>query len=462
MNARAIIFSLTLGVLSLLAAPAGPRAQVNLPPVQVPSLPRVETPVDLDRTVDQVTGRLDPQALRDVRIARVRDLLRRHRDVIEADPQGAPIRRSEVLAFSPTAQALDAASAAGFTVVREKDLEGLDARIVVLRAPPRMSTRRALKQLRTRDPGGTYDYNHIYTESGTTAASGTTVAQSGAGPQPTPAPTPTPTPTQPPPPPSLRARAGLIDGGIDTGHPVFRNAQIEMHGCEGRVVPTAHGTAVASLIVGQADSFSGAAKNASLYAADVYCGAPTGGAVDAVVDAMAWLARERVPVINVSLVGPPNAMLENVTRALLARGHLLVAAVGNDGPAARPLYPAGYPGVIAVTGVDASRRVLVEACRGPHVDLAAPGADMAAASLENRYAAVRGTSFAAPIVAGLLAAQLHTPDAPKAAAALQELSSSAIDLGARGRDKTYGEGLVGDALRVDPRVAGAAISQNDK
>jgi hypothetical protein len=54
---------------------------------------------------------------------------------------------------------------------------------------------------------------------------------------------------------------------------------------------------------------------AELYAADVYCGLPTGGAVDAVADAFSWLAREQVPVINVSLVGAPNLMLENVRRA---------------------------------------------------------------------------------------------------------------------------------------------------
>jgi len=170
-----------------------------------------------------------------------------------------------------------------------------------------------------------------------------------------------------------------------------------------------------------------------------------------------------VPVVNISLVGPANAMLENVTRAILARGHLLVAAVGNDGPAARPLYPAAYAGVIGVTGVDARQRALVEACRGPHVDLAAPGADMAAASLSARYAAVRGTSFAAPIVAGLLASRLPVPDGAAAATAVRDLSASAIDLGARGRDQTYGEGLVGATLRVSPSLAGASpLSQKDK
>ncbi len=447
----------------MLATTGDLRAQISLPSVPLPNLPRVDTPVDLDRTLNRATDTLD---LRELRLNRVRNLIRTHRDVIEADPRGAPILRSEVLAFSPSEQAVERARAAGFAVIREKTLDGLDARIVVLRAPEGMSTRRALKRLRAGDPAGIYDFNHIYTESGAvftpanesppTPVAASAQSSPSAGAQSSPSPGAQTLPVS-------SGRVGLIDGGIDAAHPVFRNSQLQLYGCEGRRVPSTHGTAVASLIVGQAEGFHGAAANTRLYAADVYCGVPTGGAVDVVVDALAWMAREQVPVVNISLVGPPNAMLENVTRAILARGHLLVAAVGNDGPAARPLYPAAYAGVIGVTGVDARQRALVEACRGPHVDLAAPGADMAAASLSARYAAVRGTSFAAPIVAGLLASQLPVPDGAAAATAVRDLSASAIDLGARGRDQTYGEGLVGATLRVAPSLAGASpLSQKDK
>src|SRR6185437_2871326 len=116
------------------------------------------------------------------------------------------------------------------------------------------------------------------------------------------------------------AKVGLIDGGVDTSHAVFRDIVIHQHGCAGTPVPAAHGTAVASLMIGQSPRFHGAAPGSELYAADVYCGLATGGAVDAVVDALAWLVRERVPVINVSLVGPPNSMLENVVCLLRLLG----------------------------------------------------------------------------------------------------------------------------------------------
>jgi subtilisin family serine protease len=309
-----------------------------------------------------------------------------------------------------------------------------------LRPPPRTSTRRALQQLRTIDPTGSFDFNHMYEDSGSVVTHARMVATADDAPA---GGTPAATAT----------RVGLIDGGVNTDHTVFAGEAIHRHGCGGVAIPSTHGTEVASLMVGRSVTFHGAAPGAELYAADVYCGLTTGGSVDAVAEAFGWLVKEHVPVINVSLVGPPNVLLENVVRMVIARGHLIVAAVGNDGPAAPPLYPAAYPNVIGVTAVDAKQHALLEAGRGPQVKFAAPGADMSAADTPQTFAAVRGTSFAAPIVAGLLATELHTPDVELAHRAVDDLTRQAVDLGARGPDKVYGNGLVGANLRPEPALA---------
>jgi len=248
----------------------------------------------------------------------------------------------------------------------------------------------------------------------------------------------------------------LIDAGVQRNHPVFAGVTVHEYGCVGGNIPSAHGTAVASLLVGRGDVFHGAAPGAELFAADVYCGLATGGALDAVADALAWMSREKVPVINISLVGPANGLLEQLIRIVTARGHIVVAAVGNDGPSASPLFPAAYPAVVAVTGVDAKQRVLLEACRGKHVDFSAPGANMSAAGIESPFGLVRGTSFAAPIVAGLLARQLGVVNKEQADAAVTALVAQATDLGSRGVDKIYGNGLVGDELRPPEKLAAAA------
>lgn len=382
--------------------------------------------------------RADPRQLRELRQLRIRTLLRANRTLLDADPRGAPIIRNEVVALSPTEAALDRARAAGFGIGRTRVLEGLDVTIVVLQAPTGMSTRRALERLRRADPEGTYDYNHIYLESGEILAAPTrtaaTAAQGGGGAR------------------IDNHKVGLIDGGVQRTHPVFSGVTVHEHGCAGSI-PSSHGTAVASLLVGRSDVFHGAAPGAELFAADVYCGLATGGAVDSVAEAFAWMAREKVPVINISLVGPANVLLEQIIRVVTARGHVVVAAVGNDGPSAPPLFPAAYPSVVAVTGVDAKQRVLVEACRGKHVDFSAPGANMSAAGIESPFAVVRGTSFAAPIVAGLLARQLDTIDKTHADSAVAALAAQAADLGARGADKIYGNGLVGDELRPPEQLA---------
>ena len=418
---------------------------VQLPNTQLPNLPGLDLPRTVggvtntvDGTVAGVTSQLDPQRLTDLRRLRIRELLRTQRANVERDPNGAPVLRAELVAFSPTDAALESARAAGFTVARERVLEGLDARVVVFRAPEGMSTRRALARLRAMDPSGAYDFNHLYMDSGAMAAPFPASAASSEQATAVPA---------------SGIEVGLVDGGVDAAHPVFRDAVIHQHGCGDKPVPSAHGSAVASLMIGNSEMFHGAAPGAELFTADVYCGSQTGGAVDAVVEGIAWIARQRVPVINVSLVGPPNVTLENVVKVVIARGFIVVAAVGNDGAAAPPLYPASYPGVVGVTGVDARQKALLEACRGPQVDFAAPGADMAAAMLSPSFAAVRGTSFAAPIVAGLLAAQLREPDVAGAERAIAALTQQAVDLGSRGFDKVYGNGLVGNSLRTVPALA---------
>jgi hypothetical protein len=444
----ALVLSLAAGVAhAQLGLPGG---RVPLPvavpvPLPVPQLPVPQLPVPqlpvVGTAVQGADSQLNTNALQDARAVRVRDLIRGNRATLEADPAGAAMLRNEVLAFSPSDADLAAARAAGFGVIGVQTLDGLDGRIVVLQAPRGLSTARALVRLRALVPRGRFDFNHVYSESGAAAVGGAASDETAAA-------------ATAEAPAASRTRLGLIDGGVDDAHPVFREVTIQRHGCGNGPIPEAHGTAVASLMVGRAADFHGAAPGAELYAADVYCGVPTGGSVDAVAEALAWLVHERVPVINVSLVGPPNAVLEAVVSQVISRGFIIVAAVGNDGPAAKPLYPASYPGVIGVTAVDAHRRVLVEAARGPQVRFAAPGADMVAAKSPQGYAAVRGTSFAAPLVACLLAAQLDAPDSAAASRAINDLAARAVHLGAQGLNPVYGYGLVAADLGPDLRLAG--------
>lgn len=431
-------------ILAVIAVdPPGAQAQLRLPSLpsttttttQLPQPPVEATTATrrLDALVTDAVSELDSQSQKLLRKARVRALLRANGDTLETDPAGAPVLRSQVVSLSPTPQSLQAAIAAGFVIIEDQAMDELSMRVVTLRAPAGMSARRAVQRLRAMDREGSYDYNHVYTQSATDSAAATAPA---SGDRPI-------TKTSYP-----NSRVGLIDGGVEATHSVFNGNSVHSWGCDAQAMPSAHGTAVASLLVGNSERFSGAAPGAALYAADVYCDQPVGGSMTRIAAAMTWLAQQRVPVINMSLVGPDNALLKQLTANLVARGYLLVAAVGNDGPAAPPLYPAAYPGVVGVTATDAHNRAIVEAGRGKQVMFAAPGADMVAATLQDAFVKVRGTSFAAPLVAGLLATHVDKPQPDIAKAALASLIGNARDLGTKGFDKTFGYGMVGEFPRT--------------
>lgn len=438
MSAVALPASAQLGGVGLPSMPGGGGPPGGgLPTGGFSDLPRSAVATPRLPTVSGLTRRaqaLESQTLSALRGRQVQALIRDHADVIDVDDQGQAVVRGEVLILSPSPQSLAIARQAGFRVGAETRLEGLDLSTVTLSPPAGVPAREAVRRLRALDPQGQYDLNHIYLGAGTIAgaASDAWSGARGGG---------------------SGVRIGLVDGGV-AAHPSL--GPVEQRGfAPGGLKVSAHGTAVASLMVGRSGGFRGAAPGARLLVADVYGGSPTGGSAAIIAQALAWMARNKVPVINVSLVGPPNVTLRAAVAALVARGHLVVAAVGNDGPAAPPLYPAAYPGVVSVTGVDARRRVLPEAGRGGHVDFAAPGADMAGASSRGGYVALRGTSFAAPLVAGRLALGLSAPDKADADRALDALSRQARDLGARGADPVYGKGLVAFELRTAPVAVGA-------
>jgi len=119
---RLFILILCLLGAQIAAAQVGlPSVRVPIPGAGLPSLPRTDLP--LESNLDAEFRGTDLRGLRGLQI---RTLLRAHGDVIETDPHGNPIVRGEVLAVAPSAAALQAAAAAGFSIVRAS-IEGSSA-----------------------------------------------------------------------------------------------------------------------------------------------------------------------------------------------------------------------------------------------------------------------------------------------------------------------------------------------
>ncbi len=368
-------------------------------------------------------GALSPGDLLALRRERLRALVRANRNVLDADDVGAPIRRDEIVAINVTPAVLDRIQTAGFAAIRQETIDGVGLALTILKPPRHKSARKAIALLRATDPDGAYELNHIYQPAGGSLGPGDGAA-AGSGR-------------------SGGIKVGLIDGGIGA-HPAFAAAHIEQRGFAGAVQPSGHGTAVASLLVGDAGAFHGAATGTMLYAADVYGGSPAAGSAEAIAQAMGWLATRGVRVVNISLVGPPNRLLEASVAALIRRGIIIVASVGNDGPAAPPQFPAAYPNVMAVTATDPRGRVLAEAGGAAHLDFAAPGSELAGAVPGGRYETLRGTSFAAPFVTARLAHAMQGGAAQPVDAVAAEATP--------GRD--VGRGIVCVSCRIAPRAVG--------
>lgn len=404
-----------------LAIPAAGAAQIALPgglPGGVGDiLPDIRETLPVDRLDSLRPARAARQLVRE-RVERLRAVVAANPRLLELDREGAPAVRGELLVLGADPAALTAANAAGFATLGQETIAGLGLSYTRLRVPGGMSLPRAIRRLERIAPNAEISANHLHFPSGATMAAGSmALAQGEGGGRP----------------------IGLIDGGA-ARHAALAGA-IEQRGfVDGAPRASAHGTAVASLLVGSG-SVRGPAAGAPLRVADVYGDDPTGGNAVAIARALGWMAAEGAPVVTISLVGPRNALLAGAVEAVQKRGVTVVAAVGNDGPAAPPAYPASYPGVIAVTGVDARNRALVEAGRGEHLDFAAPGSDMLAADAAGGTAEVRGTSYAAPLVAARLFAL-----GSRAA-----LDGEARDLGRRGADPVFGRGLVCGDCRTEPK-----------
>ncbi len=341
------------------------------------------------------------------------------------DDDGFLARRGEIIALSADAALSRRASALGLQVVEQELLASLNATVYRLSVPAASPIDGILARLRAQDPEGVFDRNHLYDRSAAASAS----SQAGIASH------------------ALISAAdgitvGLIDTGVDVLHPALQGSHVEMeYFVDGsRVLPEAHGTAVVSLLVSPR---FGMLPGAQLYVASVFYEDRRGGSLSEARDlvrALDWLMERHVPVINMSLSGPPNEVLRAAIGRAVAAGHLIVAAVGNAGPASPPLYPAAYEGVIAVTAVDGGQHVFRRASRGAHVELAAVGVNILAAA-PGGLATYSGTSFASPYVAALAALEYRTLDAQKAPSVKESLRSNALDLGPPGRDDVYGFGL---------------------
>jgi subtilisin family serine protease len=220
----------------------------------------------------------------------------------------------------------------------------------------------------------------------------------------------------------------VLDTGVSPVHPELA----------GRVLPgidlvdhdadaddeNGHGTAVAAMIAADgADGVgvAGACWRCSILPVRVLS---SGGAApwDRVAQGLVWAVDQGARVVNISVSGSGESPeLRDAVAYAVARDVLVVASAGNSGDA-RPQYPAAYAGVVGVAATDAAGELYDWSTRGAWVDLAAPGC-APLPMIFGTYAWACGTSFAAPLAAGIAALARGADPAARATAVAARLPS---------------------------------------
>ena len=260
-------------------------------------------------------------------------------------------------------------------------------------------------------------------------------------------------------------KVALIDTGVDAGHPALKGKVVEQADMTGRgFTPDVHATLLAGIIAGEAkngNGISGIAPGATILAIKA-CQPQTPQAVAAqcwsatLARGLDFSIEKKAGIINMSLGGPAGVedkLLKRMIDEAVGRSILIVAAAGNDGPKAKPGFPAALHNVVAVTAVDCKEQLYASATQGDFISLAAPGVEILSASPGGKFLVSSGTSLAAAFVSGTAALlrQQQPQLSPQALQAL--LEHTAKDLGPPGKDPQFGSGLV-DACQAVAQLNG--------
>ena len=167
------------------------------------------------------------------------------------------------------------------------------------------------------------------------------------------------------------------------------------------------------------------------------------GLTSDIANCINWDKTQGVKVISMSLGGGDSATLKTAVQNAYNGGNgvLLVAAAGNDGDATLN-YPAAYPEVVSVAATDNQDKRASFSNANADVEIAGPGVNVESTYTGGLYMTLSGTSMATPHTAGVAAIIADLNPTANAATLRSKLDAAVDDLGAAGRDSSFGYGRV--------------------
>lgn len=256
----------------------------------------------------------------------------------------------------------------------------------------------------------------------------------------------------------------ILDTGVDGAHPDLAANMVagwnfyDNNSNASDVV--GHGTAVAGSAAAIANNatgvvgVAGAAKIMPIRISDTN-GNATGSAI---AQGLTYAADKGARVANVSFSGlVGNSTVESAAQYMKSKGGLVVVSAGNKG--VNEGFAASTT-MIPVSATESNDVLATWSSYGNYVAVAAPGNYIWATNKGGGYGQWWGTSFASPVAAGVVALMMSArPDLANTKVE-SLLYSSAVDLGATGRDIYYGHGRINaDAAVTAVANAAAADTQ---
>jgi len=246
----------------------------------------------------------------------------------------------------------------------------------------------------------------------------------------------------------------ILDTGVDPNHPDLKNKLTLGYNFYNNNNDWSdvcgHGTAVAgsaAAISNNGLGVSGVAWNNPIIPikiTDTNCY----GYYSAMINGIVYAADKGARVANISFQIFNGASLNSAAQYMNNHGGWVVAAAGNTGVLEN--Y-SDNPYIISVGATSSNGLVTSFSSYGPFVDFAAPGSSVYTTRNGGTYGYASGTSFASPIVAGVVGLVISNNPSMTSQQVYDSLKNSAVDKGTAGRDNYYGWGLV-DAY--------GAVSQN--
>ncbi|GAA1388304.1 type VII secretion-associated serine protease mycosin [Catellatospora chokoriensis] len=237
----------------------------------------------------------------------------------------------------------------------------------------------------------------------------------------------------------------VIDSGVDATHPdllgsVLPGVDFTADGKgTGHLDVSGHGTGMAAIVAGHG-RVRGIAPGAKILPVRVFTKPGTGRVT---ADSVRWAVEHGADVISISMgSGTADPAVRLAIEEAIRQNVVVVAAAGNRPEDRDVVYPAAFPGVIAVGGVGKDGELSTSSVTGHAISVAAPADGITSAGLDHRWSIGSGTSGATAIVAG--AAALIRAKFPELSAAgvADRLTSTAVDKGYPGRDPQYGFGVL--------------------